>query len=530
MVPAGEIAAILDAVDLVDLVSRHVTLKPEGKTHKGKCPFHQEDTPSFYVLPNRRRWKCHGCGETGDAIAFLQRLRGLTFRVALQQLAADYGGRALATSSDPHHQERTQALEALRIATAYYQAQLLNHPAAPRAYLATRGISDSAVTTFGLGWAPPDSSLATVLHQAGLASASSQLGLTLPVSGHDFLRGRIVFPIRTTEGRTTAFGGRTLESGPKYVNSRESLLYSKSDTLFGVDQAHVSIRQTRTAVLVEGYLDAIALHQGGIRNAVALCGTGLTPGHLRLLTRLGAQRLVLLLDPDPAGTAAIYRAAPHIFGAQLPTYVALLPDGYDPDDYIRASGPAATASQLNNAQPLSAYLLSTAFDDSTSMESQLAGLQRLRPIILAIPHDSPSVGMLVAQIATTTGMSRDDVAASLQLPSLPEPPPPPQDSVLTALLLTHAELRSDVLTQAATAALRADLRLIAEGQLPLTSASLTIQTAVATAARELPQHEWRRLYTTLARALALRHLDAQLVRAEPAQRVELLAQRARILQ
>ncbi len=394
VIPEHKIQEVLERVDLVGLISRHVELKKSGREFKGRCPFHQEKTPSFYVVPEKRFYFCHGCRASGDAVSFVQRYFGKTFIDAVRDLARELGV-DLEAAADPAARERQQLKEATDLAAEHFRALLWEEEGRrARAYLASRGISEETARGFGLGWAPAAwSSLADRFAKAGMLEWGMSAGLiSRRQKGdgyYDFFRSRLMIPIRAPEGRPIAFGGRLVdaEEGPKYLNSRESRLYNKSDTLFGMDQARDEIRRRKAAVLVEGYFDCIALHQEGVKHAVALCSTALTPGHLKVLGRGEARDLFLLLDGDQAGLAAVERLAGPLLAAGAAARVALLPQGDDPDTFIRREGSAGLERLLTEARPLTAHVFSTVLPQGkeAAFEEKMAALERLKPVTAQLP-------------------------------------------------------------------------------------------------------------------------------------------------
>lgn len=401
MIPEGKIDEIRERIDLVALCNRHgVELKKSGRSFKGRCPFHNEKTPSFYVWAEERRFKCFGCQAGGDAFSFVQRLLGKTFIDTVRDLAKE-AGVDLEQSVDPALKEKAQIKEATDYAFEHFKKNLWDPVIGkkPREYLLSRGVSEENAKAFGLGWAPLAwSELADKLRENGLLTFGEKAGLVSPRARsdgyYDQFRGRLMIPIRSPEGRTIAFGGRLLESdapkgeeGPKYLNSKESRLYNKSEVLYGLDQAREEIRKRRRAILVEGYFDAIGLHQAGVKSAVALCSTTITPGHLQLLNRAEAKELVLLLDGDDAGRKAVERLAGGLLAAGATAKVALLPDGEDPDTWARKVGEQTVRDLIDKAQGLSEYLFKTVLPrgDSASFEDKMSALERLKPIAAQIP-------------------------------------------------------------------------------------------------------------------------------------------------
>ena len=422
-IPEHTIDEILERVDLVALVGRHVELKKSGKSFKGRCPFHQEKSASFYVTPEMRRFKCFGCQAGGDAIAFVQRYLGKTFVDAVRDLGREVGV-DLAAAEDPSARERQHLREVTELALEHFKGQLW-HPAdgrVAREALAGRGVPEETARSFGLGWAPEAwTRLSDVLLARGLLEFGIQAGLvqrrTRGDGAYDVFRGRLIIPIRAADGRPVAFGGRLLvgDQGPKYLNSKESRLYNKSETLYGLDRARDEIRRRRSAVLVEGYFDVIGLHQAGVQHAVALCSTALTPGHLAQLQRVEARELVLLLDGDEAGRKAVERLAPALLAAGASTRVALLPDGEDPDTFARNRGGEAVRALLEGAVPLSEHLFRTLLPEgrAATFERKMDALGRLRPVVAELP-----VGLLrsafFSGLAAYSGLPAAELEAGLR--------------------------------------------------------------------------------------------------------------------
>lgn len=396
LIPEAKIQEVRERVDMIALVQRHgVELKKSGRSYKGLCPFHGEKTPSFYVWADEKRFKCFGCQAGGDAISFVQRLLGKTFVDTVQDLAKELGI-DLEAAVDPGQREKQQIKEATDFAARHFQERLWEPSVGQHAreYLRSRGLTEELMRAFGLGWAPLEwTGLADKLREHGLLAFGEKAGLVAPRQRgdgyYDMFRGRVMIPIRSPEGRTIAFGGRLLEGddGPKYLNSKESRLYDKSSVLYATDQARDEIRKKKSAVLAEGYFDAIGLHQAGVRNALALCSTALTPGHLQLLHRLEAKELVLLLDGDEAGRKAVERLAGALLNAGANCRVAVLPEGEDPDTFARKAGAEVVQSLVKDAPPLTQHLFKTLLPDgpAATFEDKMAALERLKPITAQIP-------------------------------------------------------------------------------------------------------------------------------------------------
>jgi DNA primase len=362
-IPEAVIQQVLDAVDIVDLVGEYLSLKKAGGHYKGLCPFHQEKTPSFTVNPAMQIYKCFGCGKGGNAVGFVMEAEGLGFPEAVRLLARRCGV-AVPESRGEDAETRTVdevLLQINRAALEHFRAHLRSALAAgePLAgYLADRGLDRAQLERFQLGWAPDQWQL---FHDLGRRLGfsedmliSSGLVLRAEKGGrvYDRYRGRLIFPIRNVSGAVIGFGGRLIAGGegqPKYINSPETRLYHKGRTLYGLYEAKNEIRRRRMVLLVEGYMDLIALHQAGFGHAVASLGTALTPEQALVLKRF-AERVVFLYDGDGAGQAAMSRGAASLLEAGLDLRVGRLPEGEDPDDFIRSHGAPAMEALLEGAE------------------------------------------------------------------------------------------------------------------------------------------------------------------------------------
>ena len=393
LIPEHKLQEVLERTNLVALISRHVKLKQSGRNWVGLCPFHQEKTPSFSVNPERGYF-CFGCQSGGTAITFVQRYLGKSFQEAVMDLAKE-AGVDLQAAQDPQAREREQLREVSALAAAHFQRRLREPAGQPaREYLLSRGVAEAHWERFGLGFsllawddlvhAAMKAGMLEWAHRVGLLQARSQ-----GEGYYDMFRGRVIIPIRAPDGRPIAFGGRQLadENGPKYLNSKESPLYFKSETLYGLDLAREEVRKRKSAVLVEGYFDCIGMQLSGVRNAVALCSTALTPGHLGALERHGAKELVLLLDGDEAGRKAVERLAGPILASGTAAKVATLPDGEDPDTFARKVGEDGVRQLLEAARPLTEHLFLTLLPEgrAASFEAKMQALDRLKPVCAALP-------------------------------------------------------------------------------------------------------------------------------------------------
>jgi len=410
VIPEAVIDEIRGRIDIVAVIGRHMELKKSGRTWKGCCVFHGERTPSFHVYPEDRHFKCYGCGEYGDVFKFLQKLQGKEFPEVVRALALEAGVEIPEREEDSaeqrkRRQERTEILAACDAAARYFAARLVSrYGEQGRAYLASRGISEETAKLFRLGVASTAwDDLVKRLVEKGVSEASlEKAGLVArrdEGKRYDRFRARLMFPIAGLDGEVIGFGGRVLPGASdrlaKYINSPESLLYKKSKVLYGIDLAREHIRKTRSAVLVEGYFDVIGLHQTGVRNAVAVCGTALTPEHVELLKRCDCREVTVLFDGDLAGLAAPGKAAQAILPAGISGKVALLPSDAgktDPDEFARANGLAAVEALLGRAVPLTEFLIERAVQKhcggapaQAAMESKLAAFRELKPFLELAP-------------------------------------------------------------------------------------------------------------------------------------------------
>ena len=339
--PPEIIDRVREATDLVAVISEHVRLKKAGRAMKGLCPFHQEKTPSFHVNPDRQIFKCFGCGAGGDVFRFLMDAEKMTFPEAIELLAGKSGIPLPRAGWAPA--EEPSVFPVLEWAASFYRGELAGRTGGPaRDYLVRRGILPETVDRFGLGWAPPgwDALLKAaerrfspgLLARAGLVVENERGGY------YDRFRGRLTVPIRTPLGRTVGFGARTLgDEEPKYLNSSETEVFQKGKILYGLPEAKASFKNTDEAIVVEGYMDAMALSQGGIQNVVASCGTAFTENQAALLRRY-VERAVLLFDGDAAGIRAAWKSAGTFLAAGLGVRIVGLPSGHDPDSFVRDEG------------------------------------------------------------------------------------------------------------------------------------------------------------------------------------------------
>ncbi|MDE1976830.1 MAG: DNA primase [Elusimicrobia bacterium] len=346
LIPPEILENIRSRVDIAEVVAQYVPdLRLSGRSSKGRCPFHQEKTPSFHVNAERQTFHCFGCGAGGDVFAFLMKIENLGFSEAVERLAERAGVPVSWTgeSSGAGSQERRALLEALAFAADFYRDCLLKSPRAEpaRKYLGSRKISEQASESFRLGYAPGGSEFWAAAEKKGLArEILAKAGLIAVKEGRprDYFFDRVVFPIRDAKGAVVGFGARTMGDGvPKYLNSPESPVFSKSRVLYGLWEGLGAVRRVRKAILMEGYMDVIAAHQHGFPIACAPLGTALTPDQAALLKRY-APSVAVVFDSDKAGEAAAVRGSAVLLSAGLSVRAAAVPSGKDPDEFLHEFG------------------------------------------------------------------------------------------------------------------------------------------------------------------------------------------------
>jgi DNA primase len=429
-IPQAFIDDLLERTDLVELIQRYVPLKKSGSEFAACCPFHSENTPSFYVSPQKQFYHCFGCGAHGTAISFLMEHENLSFPEAIGQLAEWAGLEVPREAGGAAESEPTAPLiDALEAAARFYIDQLRHAPAAI-AYLKGRGIDGNTARDFAIGWAPAGSDTlvralggrfdAETLIAAGLAARRDDGGL------RDRFRGRILFPIRDRRGRVTGFGGRLIEPGePKYLNSPESAVFHKGQTIYGLYEARRAETRLAELVVTEGYMDVIGLAQAGFRRAVACMGTALTRSHLDLLFRQ-IPRLVLCFDGDEAGRRAAWRAieqALPVIQGMREVRLLFLPEGDDPDSLVRREGLAGWQHRLGASSVLSETFMRLLAErhplDSAEGRSQCA---HAAVTLMGTVTDPLFRGQLCDLVAERTQTPRARIESMLQLPETgPQP-------------------------------------------------------------------------------------------------------------
>ncbi|KNH07809.1 DNA primase [Candidatus Burkholderia brachyanthoides] len=423
MIPHAFLQDLINRVDIVDVVGRYVQLKKGGANFIGLCPFHNEKSPSFTVSPTKQFYHCFGCGAHGTAIGFLMELTGLTFPEAVQDLAQ---GAGLTVPQEPSPNFRggggvgggsgefapskavsVALTDVIQTASDFYRKQLRGTPNAI-AYLKKRGLTGEIAQRFGLGYAPDGwQNLETAfpdyhnenLVGSGLVIVSEKTDAQGQARRYDRFRERVMFPIRNVKGNVIGFGGRVLDSGePKYLNSPETPLFSKGSELYGLFEARLAIRELGYALVVEGYMDVVALAQLGFANAVATLGTACTPIHVQKLFRQ-TDTVVFSFDGDSAGRRAARRALeaalPHAADNRAVKFL-FLPKEHDPDSYIREFGTDGFGEQVDRAMPLSQFLLNEVLNDKQldQPEGRAKALFDAKPLLQALPANALRVQIL----------------------------------------------------------------------------------------------------------------------------------------
>lgn len=409
---------IKERLNIIDVVSPYVELHKAGRNFKGKSPFTNEKTPSFYVSPERGMYYCFSTSQGGDIFTFIQTMEGVDFREALKQLA-EKAGVELVAEAPEKRSERDRLYALLEETTKFFEEWLPLAPIAT-AYLEKRGVKSLTIAKWRIGYAPGPSSGGWRLLKEHLAAKGYSVpemlkaGVVKPGADgkepFDVFRDRVMFPLRDASGKVVGFSGRTLtpdEKTPKYVNSPETELYKKSELLFGYDMAKQSIRTLDFSLIVEGQFDVVMSHQAGYGNTVAVSGTALTLHHVQLLERLST-RVVLALDADRAGIAAMKRAAEVMLRRGLDVKVARLPAGADPADLVEKD-PHTLKSAVGGAVPIIDFLLTHLKEQITDERAyRLRVSEEVIPYVTLIPNRIDQEHF-VGVVATSLGVSVDAV-------------------------------------------------------------------------------------------------------------------------
>ena len=440
LIPQSFIADLLNRVDIVDVVGQHVKLKKAGANYQGLCPFHSEKSPSFSVSPTKQFYHCFGCGAHGSAISFLMEYSGLGYVDAIEDLARSAGldvPREERTANDVARAQQAMALsEVMSSAADWYRQQLKGNPRAVE-YLKGRGLTGEIAKRYALGYAPDgwqgleavfgaytNDEVAKTLVEGGLLIQGEQ-SEGAPIKRYDRFRDRIMFPIRNPKGQTIGFGGRILDQGePKYLNSPETPLFSKGNTLYGLFEARQAIRAQEYVLVCEGYMDVVALAQLGFPNAVATLGTACTANHVRMLLRQ-TDKVVFSFDGDSAGQRAAQRA----LEACLPLMsddkeirFLFLPTEHDPDSYVRAYGAPAFEKVIKEAMSISSFFFKVVSEahELTTPEGRAHTHHAAKPLLLSMPPIALRTQIL-RELAIRTNTTPTELEAFCGLTVAPAP-------------------------------------------------------------------------------------------------------------
>jgi DNA primase len=391
MIPESFIQELLNRIDVVDVIDKRVTLKKAGANYLACCPFHQEKTPSFTVSPSKQFYHCFGCGEHGSAISFLIEYEGLTFVDAITELANSIGLKVPneAPQKIEKNTEYVNLEEVIKIASIFYQKQLRESPKAIN-YLKSRGLTGEIAKEFSIGYAPEGWQNLKIPFKKYEDEALVKAGLVVKNEKgkhYDRFRDRIIFPIYSDKGKIIGFGGRVInsEDTPKYYNSPETPLFRKSYELYGLLSSRKSIREKGYVLVVEGYMDVVGLSQSNIKNVVATLGTATTAFHIKKLMRY-TKEIIFCFDADDAGRSAAWRAMNNALVSvtditQLK--FLFLPDGHDPDSFVRENSSKEFELLVKHATPLTEYIIKylTKNNDLVTSEKKVQFLNEIKPIL-----------------------------------------------------------------------------------------------------------------------------------------------------
>lgn len=409
---------IKEASDIVDVVGGYINLRPASGTFKGLCPFHDDQRPSFDVDPRRQRYRCWTCGAIGDVIKFVQEFEHIEFLEARELLARRAGITLENHKKNPQEPSRASMLDVMRWAQAQFQECLLETPQAEtaRKYLGERRLAGDSVRKFGLGYAPDawDWLVGRAMNASMPADLLETVGLIAKRNEgrgyYDRFRDRVIFPIRDLRGQTVGFGGRILPTSPqlqrenpppKYYNSAETPLFSKSDQLYGIDQAREAATKAGYLAIVEGYTDVMMAHQHGVCHVVATMGTALNARHIKKIRNL-VQRVVLVFDADAGGETGVDRALEVFVSQDLDLRVATLPEGLDPCDLLVAHGPEPFRKALEQSMDVFEYKLQRVWarEASQGLEGQRRASDQMLTILAATPQErSVKLELMINRIA-----------------------------------------------------------------------------------------------------------------------------------
>ncbi len=414
---------IKNACDIVELIGQFVQLKKVGKNYVGLCPFHSEKKPSFTVNPERQIFHCFGCKKGGDIFKFWMEYHNVSFFEAIKDLAERYNIQ-IQELSDEESEKREKLFELNEIAGSFFREMLFHPDIGKRAreYLRKRGISKELIHEIGIGYAPDswDSLYKLFLKKRIDIKLAVEAGLLVQKEGkeeyYDRFRNRIMFPIFDIRGRIVGFGGRTIEEDitPKYLNTPETPIFHKGNLLYGINFSYKSIREEKKVIIVEGYMDWIALKRHGIENGVATLGTALTQNHIRRLKGY-AEEAIVIFDSDEAGKKAALRSFPLFANEGMPAKVVILPEGHDPDTFLSQFGKEAFLNLLeNSAKPLLDFCLHMQIKNGKIKDEEKSQVLKNFLQSLSFIQDSLTQGIYVSKISQFLSIREDIIWAELQ--------------------------------------------------------------------------------------------------------------------
>jgi DNA primase len=411
-IPDELVEEIRSANDIVDVISERIPVKKAGRNYKAVCPFHQEKTPSFNINPERQIYHCFGCGAGGNVITFLMEYEKMGFLDAVRELAERAGIR-LPDRTGPGEGDDDPIFRANAMALEYFRRSLRSERgSAARAYLEGRGLTEETVETFALGYAPAgwDGLLSEARERSFAPDALEEAGLAIRREGgghYDRFRDRIIFPLLLSKTRVVGFGGRALgDQDPKYLNSPETRVYHKGRYLYGLWSARPVIRGSREAILVEGYMDVIALHEAGFTNTIASAGTALTPEQAKAISKY-ADKVFVAYDGDEAGLRAATRAAETLVALGLKVRIASFPGGKDPDSYVREAGAGALRERLEGALDFIDFMVRVSPSSTADERERVA--RRLIETVARV-EDPLKADLMLEKIADALSIRRAAVA------------------------------------------------------------------------------------------------------------------------
>ena len=470
MIPEHKIEEVRQTADIAEVVGMYVNLTRHGNMLKGLCPFHAEKTPSFTVNPQRRIFHCFGCNVGGNVFRFLMLQKGISFPEAVSELAERYGidlPRVDAERISRDKSIKTALYKTVALAQTFFADELFSPSGVKaREYLFDRGIGADIIKEYGLGWVPEgwDNLIRFLESKKVRTEYMEKAGLIRPRTsgrGHyDVFRGRVITPIYDLDSKPVAFGGRLLEADdqqPKYLNSPETPIFNKGRLLYGLDKARPVLRNEKAVVIVEGYFDLLSLAAHGVNNVVATLGTALTSSHLRLLKGY-ANDIFLVFDADEAGRAAAARSLPLFISADLEARVLKLPDGHDPDTYVREFGPDAFRHALTGSENLLDFYLNRTL---ARYPNNLSGRSRAAQEVLEVINrveGQTRVELLRRALAERLGVSEESLALSerrretaqtpktkiLSRQAVPVEMAPGMEAGVISLLLLHPDVQLDI--------------------------------------------------------------------------------------